>query len=168
MSSDTPDLTKASPNTPEADTLGGYLQAARLQQNLSLTQVSDMTKYHVSQLAAIEEHQWGKLPTGFVLRSIVRKFAAAVGADSEVALEKLAAATGNVIPATNKNLKSSMTLKVNEQLNEHITSGGGSTWLWIILIILVLAVVAYIAISQGMFNLDDIEFFKKWFGNNNV
>lgn len=167
MISDTPDLTKASLNSPEADTLGGYLQTARLQQNLSLTQVSDITKYHVNQLVAIEEHQWDKLPTGFVLRSIVRKFAAAVGADSEVALEKLVAATGNVIPVTNKNLKLSMALKVNEQLDEDITSGG-STWLWIILIILVLVVVIYIAISQGMFNLDDVELFKKWSGNNNV
>lgn len=168
MSLDTPDLTKASPNTPDPETLGGYLQAARLQRQLSLAQVSEMTKYHANQLAAIEEHQWAKLPSGFVLRSIVKKFALAVGADAELALEKLATATGNVVPATNKNLKSSMNLKVNEQLNEHITSNGGGTWLWIILIVLVLAVVAYVAVTQGMFNLDNIEFLRNWFGKDNV
>lgn len=168
MSLDTPDLTKASPNAPDVETLGGYLQAARLQQNLSLAQVSEVTKYHVAQLSAVEDHQWAKLPTGFVLRSIVKKFAVAVGANPEVALEKLASATGNVRPTPHKNLKSSMNLKVNEQLNEHIAHNGGGTWLWIVLIILVLAVVAYIAITQGMFNLDDIELFKKWFGNHNV
>lgn len=168
MSLDTPDLTKASLTPPDADTIGGYLQAARLQQNMTLQQVSDATKYHVAQLAAVEEHKWDKVPPGFVLRSIVKKFAVAVQADPEVALEKLAKATGNVVPATNKNLKSSMNHHVNEQLNERISSGAGGTWLWILLIIVVLVVVGYIAFSQGMFSLDDIAFVKKWFGNSDV
>lgn len=168
MSLETPDLTKASLPPPDANTIGGYLQAARLQQNMTLQQVSDTTKYHVAQLAAVEAHQWDKVPSGFVLRSIVKKFAAAVHADPEVALEKLAHATGNVVPPTNKNLKSSMNHRVNEQLNEHISSSAGGTWLWILLIVVVLGVVGYIAFSQGMFSLDNIEIVKKWFGSSDV
>lgn len=168
MSVETPDLTKASVNPPDAETIGGYLQAARLQQNMTLHQISEATKYHVAQLAAVEEHQWDKVPSGFVLRSIVKKFAVAVQADPEIALEKLAKATGNIAPATHKNLKSSMNHRVNEQLNEHISSNAGGTWFWILLIVIVLAIVAYIAFSQGMFSLNDIEFFKKWFGNSDV
>ncbi|MDY3330824.1 MAG: helix-turn-helix domain-containing protein [Pelistega sp.] len=166
MSLDTPDLTKASANAPDIETLGGYLAAARLAQQMTVQQVSEATKYHVSQLRAIEEQQWDKLPTGFVLRSIVKKYAAAVGADIEVALDKLAKATGNVIPQPNKNLKSSINHKVNEQLNERIADSSNGTWLWILLIIVVLGIVGYIAFSQGMFSLDDFEFIKKWFGDN--
>lgn len=166
MSLDTPDLTKASANAPDADTLGGYLATARLAQNMTLQQVSDVTKYHVSQLRAVEEQQWSKLPSGFVLRSIIKKYATAVGADENIALDKLAKATGNVTPQPNKNLKSSMDHKVNEQLNERIANSSSDTWLWILLIIVVLGIVGYIAFSQGMFSLDDVEFIKKWFGNN--
>ncbi len=159
-----PDLNKVSANAPDVDTVGGYLKNARLERHLELAQVSDMIKYHASQLRAVEEQNWSALPNGFVLRSIIKKFAVAVGANPDIALEKLAQATGNVAPpANNKYLKSSHNLKVNEKLNEHISSGSGGTWLWILLILAILVAVAYFAFTQGMFNIDDVEFIKKWF-----
>lgn len=165
MSLDTPDLTQASANI-DADTLGGYLATVRLSKNMTLQDISEVTKYHVSQLRAIEEQQWSKLPSGFVLRSIVKKYAVVVGADENIALDKLAKATGNVTPQPNKNLKSSMDHRVNEQLNERIVNSSSGTWLWILLIFVVLGIVGYIAFSQGMISLDDVEFIKKWFSDN--
>lgn len=167
MNQETPDLSKASLNEPNADSLGGYLRAKRLEKKWHLNDVSDYTKYHVYQLQAVEDEHWDKLPTGFVLRSIVKKFAVAVDADEVLALEKLSILTGNTAPVSAKqlkaNLKSSLNVNVKSTLLDTSTSRGSGTLFWILLIFIVLGVVAYIAFSQGMFNLNDIEFLKKWF-----
>lgn len=162
MSQSMPDLTKESLVPPSTDSLGGWLQSYRLQRQLSLADISEVTKYHEKRLKALEDNQWDNLPMGFALRSIVKKFAKAVGADETTALELLAQATdnGSIVPET-KNLRSNYNINVNERLPRH--RRGSGVWMWILVILLILVGAAYIAYDQGIVTAEDLSFITNWF-----
>lgn len=157
-----PDLNKESLVPPSMDSLGGWLQSHRLQRQLTLADVSEATKYHIRQLESVENNQWASLPEGFVLRSIVKKFAKAVGADETTAMDLLSQATGTtVLNSETKNLRSNFAMSVNEQLPVSRRGGGG--WMWILVILILIFGAGYIAYDQGVVSAEDIEFIKNWF-----
>ena len=157
-----PDLTTESLVPPSTDSLGAWLRAHRLQRQMSLADVSESTKYHAKQLESLENNHWESLPSGFVLRSIVKKFAKAVGADEAKALERLAQETGNsVVSPDTKNLRTNYNLSMNEQLPDN--RRGSGAWVWILVILVLLVGAGYIAYDQGMVSAEDIEFISNWF-----
>ena len=157
-----PDLNKESLEPPSTDSIGGWLRSHRLQRQMSLADVSESTKYHAKQLENLENNQWDALPTGFVLRSIVKKFAKAVGADETQALDLLAQVTGNSVPsADTKNLKTNLNLTMSEQITDQ--RRGGGAWIWILVILVLLFGAGYIALDQGIISAEDYEFISNWF-----
>lgn len=157
-----PDLSKESLSPPNTDSLGAWLQSHRLQRQINLADISEATKYHVKQLQALENNQWDALPPGFVLRSIVKKYAKVVGADESKAMEMLTQAIGaSALTADTKNLKTNFNISVNEQLPD--TRRGSGAWVWILVILVLLFGAGYIAYDQGMIAPEDIEFIKNWF-----
>ncbi|WP_159990638.1 helix-turn-helix domain-containing protein [Pelistega ratti] len=159
MSIETPDLANVSTNSSH-ETVGEYLQKARQARGMTLSDVSDVIKYNVHQLAALEEHKWSALPSGFVLRSIVKQYAIAVGADPEIALSKLAGETNNSAPSTRRNIAARFDTPINEQYEE------GSSWVWwlkIIIFTLIAIAIVYVLVVQDTWLADMMAFFRKWF-----
>lgn len=151
MSDDVPLLQREESSPANTQGLGQYLQAFRLHQGLSLSAVHDATRYHIKQLQALEEERWHDLPSGFVLRSIVKKFALAVGADPDLAQAKLVAATGEAPKVTPKALRSS--LQSTESVDLDDVRKSYATWLWVLGILLTVGLVIAVAIGQGMVDL---------------
>lgn len=152
-----PELRESSNSTLSSDSVGAYLHKIRTSNGIDFNEISDKTKFSTSQLKAVEQEQWSALPDGFVLRSLVKKFALAIGADDKIALQKLGQATGNIAPSTVKNLRTVPTSELNESMPDTDTPRRtGGSLLWILLILIVLGVVAYLAYNQGMFTLEDL------------
>ncbi len=76
-------------------TIGEQLRAARLDQNLTLDEISEMTRIRPDFLDHLECGQYGKLPGRFFVASFVNQFAEAVGLDgrdlAKAALSELGA-----------------------------------------------------------------------------
>ncbi|NLA51834.1 MAG: helix-turn-helix domain-containing protein [Alcaligenaceae bacterium] len=167
---ETPDLTMESAPQPElADSLGGLLHATRLRKNLTLDDVANITKYSSWQLQALEDKNWDVLPQGFILRAIVRKYAEALGIDSDVAIELLSRETGNkpknAGSKDSSNLVSSLDYKMSPAATDKVKSSGFSisTIIWLVLLIVV--VVLGIALWQEAITLEDLNlgFVRDWF-----
>jgi hypothetical protein len=69
------------------DTFGGYLKGFRVKQDLAIQTVSEKTKIAVHCLKAIEENAHDRLPPKAYVKSFIRTFADAVGANADVAVE---------------------------------------------------------------------------------
>lgn len=66
-----------------ATTVGQRLRQARLNKNLSLDELQQITKIQRRYLEAIENDQFDELPGTFYVRAFVRQYAQAVGEDGE-------------------------------------------------------------------------------------
>ncbi|MGA6926124.1 MAG: RodZ domain-containing protein [Desulfosarcina sp.] len=75
----------------DRDSFGGYLKGFRLQRNLAIETVSERTKIAVACLTAIEQDAHDRLPPRAYVKSFIRSYAGAVGADADVALALYAA-----------------------------------------------------------------------------
>ena len=69
------------------DTFGGYLKNFRLKQGLAIQTVAENTKIAVHCLKAIEENAHEGLPPPAYVKSFIRTYADAVGANADVAVE---------------------------------------------------------------------------------
>lgn len=69
------------------DTFGGYLKNFRLKQGLAIQTVAENTKIAVHCLKAIEENTHERLPPPAYVKSFIRTYADAVGANADVAVE---------------------------------------------------------------------------------
>lgn len=68
------------------DTFGSYLKGFREKQGLSIQTIAGDTKIAVHCLRAIEENAHDRLPPRAYVKSFIRSYADAVGADADVAL----------------------------------------------------------------------------------
>ena len=64
-------------------TIGTKLRQARLDKNISLIELQQMTKIQKRYLEAIEADQFAQLPGTFYVRAFIRQYAAAVGEDGD-------------------------------------------------------------------------------------
>ena len=69
------------------DTFGGYLKGFRMKQELAIQTVAGKTKIAVHCLKAIEENAHDRLPPRAYVKSFIRTYADAVGANADVAVE---------------------------------------------------------------------------------
>ncbi|WP_372680645.1 helix-turn-helix domain-containing protein [Desulfosarcina sp.] len=69
------------------DTFGGYLKACRVKQELAIQTVAEKTKIAIHCLKAIEENAHDRLPPQAYVKSFIRTYADAVGANADVAAE---------------------------------------------------------------------------------
>jgi len=72
-------------------TLGEFLRSHREKSGVSLEEIADATRINVSQLRAIEDEDFSRLPGGVFTVSFVRQYARAVGADETQAADLLKA-----------------------------------------------------------------------------
>lgn len=64
-------------------TIGAKLRQARLDKNISLIELQQMTKIQKRYLEAIEAERFDQLPGTFYVRAFIRQYAAAVGEDGD-------------------------------------------------------------------------------------
>ena len=69
------------------ETFGGYLKGFRVKQELAIQTVAEKTKIAVHCLKAIEENAHDRLPPQAYVKSFIRTYADAVGANADVAVE---------------------------------------------------------------------------------
>lgn len=83
-----PDWKDPVPPITAASSLGQGLRAARLASGLSLQELSTATRVHVRYLTALEENDWSVLPSRVFSIGYVRAYAAALGLDEQLAVER--------------------------------------------------------------------------------
>jgi hypothetical protein len=78
------------PNVEDIATLsfGRYLQAIRLEKEISLEMVSKETRIRKDMLALIEEENHNKLPNEVFVKGFIRAYAKAIGADADEAIRR--------------------------------------------------------------------------------
>ena len=72
----------------ESLSFGRYLQAARLEKNISLDRISTQTRIGVGNLLLIEQEDHERLPAPVYVKGFLRSYAAVVGADGAEAIRR--------------------------------------------------------------------------------
>ncbi len=83
-----PDWKDPIPPITDAESLGAGLRAARKASGRSLAELSTATRVHARYLTALEENDWSVLPTRVFAIGYVRAYAAALGLDEQLAVER--------------------------------------------------------------------------------
>ena len=83
-----PDWKDLAPSITEAATLGDGLRRAREQSGKSLADLSAETKVHTRFLIALEQNDWSSLPSRVFAIGYVWGYAAALGLDEQLAVER--------------------------------------------------------------------------------
>ena len=150
--------------------LGQTLATLRAARGLTLAEISNRIKFSETQLRALESQNWASLPTGFMLRGMVKKYAQVVEADEQPLLQLLGQQPGvergqSTVTATptNVNLKRSTDYEIRDSYSRSGRSSG--TGLWLFVILLVLVVIAVYGFTRGWYTLQDLglESLQHWF-----
>ncbi|MBV6271603.1 helix-turn-helix domain-containing protein [Alcaligenaceae bacterium CGII-47] len=143
-------LTKATSDDPSADELaygpGAALKAMREARGLSLSEVSSRIKYSAVQLGFLESEQWSRLPEGVPLRGLVRNYARFLDTDVDAVLRLL----DNEVGPTHAYASVSSNQRALPQTG--LAAGGEPvrrTWIWLLLILILLGVAGLYAINRG-------------------
>lgn len=83
-----PDWKDPVPPVTDAATLGDALRSARERSDRSLAELSTLTRVHVRYLTALEQNDWSILPSRVFSIGYVRSYAAALGLDEQLAVER--------------------------------------------------------------------------------
>lgn len=83
-----PDWKDIAPSIIEASTLGDGLRRAREQSGKSMAELAAETKVHPRFLTALEQNDWSSLPSRVFAIGYVRGYAAALGLDEQLAVER--------------------------------------------------------------------------------
>ncbi len=75
-------------NGKESLSFGRYLQAIRLEKNISLEQVAAQTRIGLGNLMLVEKEDHDQLPAAVFVKGFLRSYAAAVGADGDEAVRR--------------------------------------------------------------------------------
>ena len=76
-------------NGKESLSFGRYLQAIRLEKNISLEQVAAQTRIGLGNLMLVEQEDHDQLPAAVFVKGFLRSYAAAVGADGDEAVRRV-------------------------------------------------------------------------------
>lgn len=70
--------------------LGSYLKQVRVEKNLTLEQIQEITKIRKRYLEAIENGEYAILPGSFYARAFIKSYAEALGLNANETLQKYA------------------------------------------------------------------------------
>lgn len=148
----TQDIASAVSETPAgaggSGNVGSALRTLRQSKGWSLEEVSSRIKFSAKQIEALENEQWGDLPTGVSLRGLIRNYARMLGADSQAIVDSLdpkARVTGPVKLSPGA-LHSAHSIPQSSADDDRASS---TSWGWLIAIVLVLAAGVAYAFWQG-------------------
>ena len=149
--------------------LGQTLSTLRAARGLTLAEISNRIKFSETQLRALESQSWATLPTGFMLRGMVKKYAQVLETDEQPLLQLLGQQPGIerdqqvATTPTNINLKRSTDYEIRDSYSRSGRSSG--TGLWLFVILLVLVVIAVYGFTRGWYTLQDLglESLQHWF-----
>ncbi len=151
------------------ESLGQTLAALRTTRGLTLAEISNRIKFSETQLRALESQNWAMLPSGFMLRGMVKKYAQVLETDEQPLLQLLGQQPGVerdqlvATTPTNINLKRSTDYEIRDSYSRSGRSSG--TGLWLFVILLVLVVIAVYGFTRGWYTLQDLglESLQHWF-----
>ncbi len=155
-----------------AQTLGQTLTSLRTARGLTLGEISNRIKFSETQLRALERQSWESLPTGFMLRGMVKKYAQVLETDEQPLLQLLSEQPGmdrhqqpvaNSSTTTNINLKRSTDYEIRDGYSRSGRSSGTGLWLFVILLLLI--AIAVYGFTRGWYTLQDLglESLQHWF-----
>ncbi|ETF02169.1 membrane protein [Advenella kashmirensis W13003] len=166
------DIAVDSPSQVQApvQSLGETLASLRTARGLTLAEISSRIKFSETQLRALESQNWASLPTGFMLRGMVKKYAQVLETDEQPLVQLLGQQPGiesgqqpaaNTAAGTNINLKRS----TDYEIRDSRSGRSNGTGLWLFVILLVLVVIAVYGFTRGWYTLQDIglESLQRWF-----
>lgn len=137
----------AVPEPDEAQGLGASLRAMRKARGCSLADVSARLKYSVRQLDALENEQWGRLPSGVLLRGLVRNYGRFLETDVDALLAMLAKQVGTQSAASvSVPVRGASLSGVDLPLHPE---GGSRSWGWLLVIVALLVVAGIYAVDRG-------------------
>jgi len=127
-------------------TLGPTLRALRQSRQVELPQVSARLKFSVRQLQALEEEDWARLPSGLALRGMVKNYGRFLETDPTALLTMLDAQTGaSAAPLVHVVTPASL----GDAGMTRYAKYGGRSWVWMLLILGVLLMIAVYAVERG-------------------
>jgi len=128
-------------------TLGPTLRTLREARQVALTDVSERLKFSVGQLQALENEDWAHLPSGLTLRGMVKNYGRFLETDTAVLLSMLDAQAGANATRTAR-VVNPTSLGTADGTAHHVKYDGWS-WLWILLIVVLLVVAGMYAVDRG-------------------
>lgn len=131
------------------DGVGSTLKTLRQTRRITLSDASARLKFSTRQLQALENEQWSDLPTGLPLRGMVKNYARFIEADVDAVMVMLENQTGNaaapkvgIAPVEGGHAFTPSNLPAQGE-------SGGFSWVWFIVIVLVLVAAGFYAIDRG-------------------
>jgi cytoskeletal protein RodZ len=132
--------------------LGKFLKQGRIEKDLSLDDIQEITKIRKRYLEAIEIGEYSILPGHFYERAFVKSYAEAIGMNSEEVLDQFA----DELPVVSQNHVETMVPKRNKEVRT--TSPGVAKWVsklvlysffFILLFVAYLGIVKYVESPNG-------------------
>ena len=143
-------LAPSNPPAPQAGTgVGPSLRELRLARACTLNEVSTRLKFSVRQLESLEAEEWDQLPGGQSLRGMVRNYARFLDADISAVLVMLEAQVSDAAALKPVPRSTSGSSLSSADLSLYADSRSGFSWLWILIIIVLLVVAGFYAIDRG-------------------
>ena len=127
--------------------VGIALKELREARGLSLAEVSSRIKYSAVQLGHLESQHWDRLPEGVPLRGLVRNYARYLDADVDALLRLLDDEVGPTRPPPTPILVSSSPMASADMPIR--SEPPRRTWIWLLLILILLCVAGVYAIDRG-------------------
>ncbi|HSU45022.1 MAG TPA: RodZ domain-containing protein [Casimicrobiaceae bacterium] len=132
-------------------TAGARLRAAREATGLSVDAVAQQLKLAPRQVKALEDDDWQHLPGRTFIRGFARNYARFVQLDPDAVLALLPAP--DAAPALERPALAASRRPMGEIPVERITRSSAARWLVPLLVILVIAAVAYFELTRSSFHL---------------
>lgn len=126
--------------------LGPTLKALREARRLSLGEVSARLKFSSRQLQALENEDWGRLPSGVSLRGLVKNYGRFLNADVQALLTMLDNQVGSTAPRPALVQSSGAPTTADLAIQAEPVS---RPWGWYVVIFVLLVVAGFYAIERG-------------------
>ena len=138
-------------SVPAATTAGAKLRAAREAAGLSIDAVAHQLKLAPRQVTALEEDDWQRLPGRTFVRGFARNYARFVQLDPDAVLALLPAS--DAAPALSRPTLAASPRPIGEIPAERIAKPSAARWVVPLLLVAVVAVVAYYEVARPTLRL---------------
>jgi cytoskeleton protein RodZ len=138
-------------STRAQSTAGARLRAAREATGLSVDAVAQQLKLAPRQVKAIEDDDWQRLPGRTFVRGFTRNYARFVHIDPDAVLALLPAP--DAAPALERPALAASRRPMGEIPVERVTKPSAARWLVPLLVILIIAAIAYFQLVRSSFHL---------------
>jgi cytoskeleton protein RodZ len=138
-------------STRAQSTAGARLRAAREATGLSVDAVAQQLKLAPRQVKALEDDDWQRLPGRTFVRGFTRNYARFVHIDPDAVLALLPAP--DAAPALERPALAASRRPMGEIPIERVTKSSAARWLVPVLVILIIAAIAYWQMARSSFHL---------------